>query len=649
MDPIVVDIPGVGPVEFPANMPQAEIDAAAKRLHDEASKEPVVEKESPELFGYAGAGLGGMGAAGDVIYSKGRPIIRAGEKLLGMQPSGAPEVKPRVFADPAAVAQRAIDIRTPQDVVPEGSTQAVKNWTQTQHTGDFLGGGEYGEADVFAKERAAFEKANPTQKVLPGSRLAIPEQEAQRLAEQRAALQAEQNLRNQAEVNAVANTRAQRLMERENLQHQLARKNVLGGGANIAGKVALPVLGGYEAGSQSAQAYNRLTRPDLQASDVAAGAANILGAGAGLRSMFPGKLRVPAAIAAQGAAAVANWLDKRNPRNEEVEQKADGGSIQNFETGGLAIAKKLFTPIATKIVKASEALAPHESKVLNLTQSDRLKAIEGELGGHEFSKHQLEIPEYAQARASWGVASPQEATKISNRNKRVPEGQSIWAPLIGSETQHQTNPHVFDPMLEEFYHQVRMGNLPPETAAKMKAALGKQQFTTGTRKGQLMFPEAPDVTNEDAIRQLGTTFENRGPLSNILFAAQGAGKTKGQIIDYKGMLQDMADPKSIGAPTHSVGTRLFTLDNGVSYRPDLHSAFPHILTGEDLGVSYQPIPKELALADYIQQYRDLKGEEPGTWAFTRKPLSVLVDDKLLRRLDDAGMKKGGKVKKKGKK
>jgi len=302
-------------------------------------------------------------------------------------------------------------------------------------------------------------------------------------------------------------------------------------------------------------------------------------------------------------------------------------------------------PNETKFMRASEAYAPQEGKTLNLTQSDRLKAIEGELGGHEFSGHQIDKPEYKEENAVWGVASPQEATKIINRNKKVPEGQSIWAPLIGSETQHQTNPHVFDPMLEEFYHQVRTGNLTPETAAKMKAALGKQEFGSGARKGQLMFPNTPDVTNEEAIRNLSGTFENRGPLANVLFGAQGAGKTKGQIIDYKGMLQDMADPKSIGAPTHSVGTRIFTLDNNASYRPDLHSAFPHILSGTDMGVSHAPVPKELILGDYMQQYRDFTGKEPGTWAFTRKPLSVQMTDKLLRKMEAAGHKKGGKVKK----
>lgn len=298
---------------------------------------------------------------------------------------------------------------------------------------------------------------------------------------------------------------------------------------------------------------------------------------------------------------------------------------------------------APKILKASEAYAPHEGKIVHVTQSDRLKATEGELGGHEFSGHQLTKPEYAEANAAWGVASPQEATKIINRNKKVPEGQSLWTPLIGSETQHQTNPHVFDPMLAEFYRQIRLGNLSPETAEKMQAQLAKQQFTNGPRKGQLQFPNLPEITNEEAIRQLANTFENRGPLADILFGAKGAGKTKGQIIDYQGMLQDMADPRSIGAPTHSLGTRLFSLDNNVIYRPDLHSAFPHILTGTDQGVSYSPIPKELGLDTYIQNYKDFTGQEPGTWAFTRKPVSFQVTDKLLRKWEEAGHKEGGLV------
>jgi hypothetical protein len=405
-------------------------------------------------------------------------------------------------------------------------------------------------------------------------------------------------------------------------------------------------VGGAMAAGQGRDAYEQMREGNV-------GEAALSGAGAlGGLGMFSRIKPVRAASTLLGVGTPLARMYRSLTRDEdEPERKAMGG-LAGYAKGkmvkDLAVGKapkaledviNLFK--TNKVVKPSEAFGAHEGKTAHFTQSDRLKAIEGELGGHEFSSHQLTKPEYRAARAVWGVASPQEATKIINRNKKVPEGQSIWAPLIGSPTQHQTNPHVFDPMLEEFYRQARLGKLPQETADKMMGALAKQQFGSGPRKGQLMFPNPPDIRDEDAVRALASTFENRGPLADILFAAKGAKKTKGQIIDYDNMLRSMADPSSLDAPTHSVGTRLFTLDNNVTYRPDLHSAFPHILTGADQGVSFRPIPKELALKDYIDTYRDFKGQEPGTWAFTRKPLSVDVTDKFLRRLEDAGYSKGG--------
>lgn len=285
--------------------------------------EPVVEKESPELMGYLGAGAGAVGAAADIIYSKGRPLIRMAEKAMGMPVEAPP--KPRTFLDPTAVTQQAIERRS---IAPGAPGSAVETWAKTQHTGDFLGGAEYGEADKIKKAALEFEAKNPTQKVLPGSLLAVPEAEATRLAGQRAELAAAKDIQNQAEIQRLGQTRAERLGERSGLQHQLARKNIASGAGSIAIKVGAPILGGYELGSQGAQAYNRLARPDLTASDVGAGVTNVLGAGAGALSMLPSKYRIPAAIAAQGAAAVANWLDKRNPRNEQEEQP------QKFATGG---------------------------------------------------------------------------------------------------------------------------------------------------------------------------------------------------------------------------------------------------------------------------------------------------------------------------
>lgn len=409
-------------------------------------------------------------------------------------------------------------------------------------------------------------------------------------------------------------------------------------------------LGGAMAAGQGRDAYEQAREGNIgQAAMSGAGAVGGLGM---LSRIKP--IRAAGTLMGLGVPLARMYKGlTEDEEKEKVERRAAGGlagyakgkMVKEIAAGktpqALEDVLKFFKPKETKMMKASEAFAPNEGGVAHLTQSDRLKATDGELGGFEFSGHQLTKPKYAEAKAAWGVASPQEATKIINRNKSVPEGKSVWTPLIGSETQHQTNPHVFNPMLEEFYNQVKLGKLPKETALDMREALLKQKYSSGPKKGQLRFPNAPDVRDQDAIRELATSFENRGPLADVLFAASGAGKRKGQIIDYEGMIKNMADPKSLGAPTHSIGTRIFTLDNNSIYRPDLHSAFPHILTGADQGVSYPPVPKELFLKEYIDAYRDFNNKEPGTWAFTRKPLSVNITDKLLRRLDDAGMSKGG--------
>jgi hypothetical protein len=315
--------------------------------------EPVVEKESPEMMGGIGATTGAVAAAGDIIYSKGRPLIRMAEKAMGREPS-APVAKPRTFLDPSTVAQQAIDRRTVTEV-PEGSTTTVRNWTvgkpgegTGQHAGEFLGGANYKEANKIAEAALETQKQVPGHKVLPGSLLVVPEEESKRLAQQRAELAAQEDVAKQAEVRQVAQKRAERLGERSALKQKQTKFDVTKGTAGILGKAAMPIVGGYEAGSQGAQAYNRLTRPDMTASDVASGAANVVGAGAGALSMVPSKYRIPAAIIAQGAGAVANWLDKRNPREEPVvEQKAAGG------LAGYAGGKKV---IAEKAAKKAEEL-----------------------------------------------------------------------------------------------------------------------------------------------------------------------------------------------------------------------------------------------------------------------------------------------------
>lgn len=293
-------------------------------------------------------------------------------------------------------------------------------------------------------------------------------------------------------------------------------------------------------------------------------------------------------------------------------------------------------PTDTKIMRASEALSPHEGKYLNLTQSDRMRSTGGDLGGPGFSKFQLENPDYAGA--AWGVAGKPTASGIVNVNKRYPEGQALWTPMIGSETQHHSNQHVYDALTQEFNRQASMGNLPKELQARINARMTNAPTTKG------MFPEGFDIGNPEHLAQYGDTFNRRGEVSKVL-SGEGVGGTKGRVIDYPGIMQEMTDPMTIGAPTHSIGTRLFNLSGEVEHRPDLHSAFPYILKGEDKGVAFSPVPKELGIPDFINQFKEFKGREPGYYDLTRTTPSQQITDKYLKSLDKAGHKKGGKIKK----
>lgn len=296
-----------------------------------APKAEVFEKESPELFGLIGAGAGILGAAGDVLFSKSRPLFRMGEKLFGMEDPNT-KVKPRIFSTPAEVAERAIQARMPQ--VDGGATENyMKSGQYISPEGKplYYGAGDTGD---YSGARKAAERAIETEKMFPGMKvlqggtpIALPQDLTTQVETQRAETQRMQDIKNQQEVNRAAEQRAQMLAERNRLKNIQQRGKILTGTGTIGTKVGAPILGGYEVGSQGAQAINRLSRDDLQLSDIASGVANLGGVGMGGAAMWPGRLRVPKAIISTGLGHLANVLDTRDPRRPKsvLEEKAAGG------------------------------------------------------------------------------------------------------------------------------------------------------------------------------------------------------------------------------------------------------------------------------------------------------------------------------------
>lgn len=401
---------------------------------------------------------------------------------------------------------------------------------------------------------------------------------------------------------------------------------------------------GASTGFQAADMINR-----LREGDVSGGVISGLGALGSVLSFIPHPLtRIGGTALAAGAPLLLSAMEGKDEEKKETggvnNPMAMGGPVGYAKgkavTGGLDFAKKSFAPKQTKVVKASEALGPYADKYLYVTESDRMRSTGGDLGGPGFSKFQLEDPRYAEAKAAWGVGKKGKATEILNLNKKFPEDKIIWSPLIGSEAQHRSNQHVYDMLTDEFSRQAAMGKLTPELREAMNKRLSDYKKYSALKLSGL------DVANPEMLKQMGNTFDRRAAISEVI-GGEGVGGRKGQIFDYPGIMREMTDPMVLGQPTHSVGTRLFSLTGDTDYRPDLHSAFPYILKGEDKGVAFSPVPKELMLGDWIGLVKDFIGREPGYMDFMRgvkgghgKP-NAFLSQELLRKLEDAGYKSGG--------
>jgi hypothetical protein len=170
--------------------------------------------------------------------------------------------------------------------------------------------------------------------------------------------------------------------------------------------------------------------------------------------------------------------------------------------------------------------------------------------------------------------------------------------------------------------------------AKLSAAV--------TGQGEPVFGKNPNIAGKNFLQGLNT-FDQRRAMANLM-GGEGVGGKKGQLFDYDKIVRDTTDPELVGAPTHAVGPRLFSLTGERSHQPELHPAFPHILHGEDMGQVFHPVPREVMLPDFHEQIRSGKGRGVGVMDLTRNTPSQFLSEKFLKSLQTQGHKKGGDVK-----
>ena len=372
----------------------------------------------------------------------------------------------------------------------------------------------------------------------------------------------------------------------------------------------------------------------------------LLGSAAPYIKRLPKSLR-GAGMAVSAAAPIVNRLLDKLTNPPEEEQKAAGGVIQHYDVGSSVKAG------ASQVKKYSDIIQHHIGKMLHPTIVDttKLDLAAGKMAGNEASNLQnISAPHKAE---DWVFAndSMSAAKRLWNVNQRN-DGNVVFTGLIGSPYQLKTNRSVFGDLEDEFYKAVAAGRLDPDLLKKYQTAL---ENSTHKSQNEMVktFPNQFDIRDREAFKENSKLFHQRGALADII---GGSGPTgvplggkKGQIFDWEGVLNASRDPKTIGAPSQSIGTRLFTLnDRPPEYRPDLHNAFDYSLFGKDLKESFNPVNKEVGIPtalETIRQNNIAQGKKPDVTSMhiARNILMQPITEQYVKDVQAAGFAEGGEV------
>lgn len=449
------------------------------------------------------------------------------------------------------------------------------------------------------------------------------------------------------------------------------------------GQAANTVSGGL-AGIQGADAYQRGANDP-----VGAGLGAISSAGFGASAASNPKVKAFGAAAGFGAGALQKVWDMFNTKDETKSvlqpegtppklkeggaiKKSDGGlpAVAHFDKGGLGkiVAGKIagafgqapgqiivptaeeiakFAPKPTQQLKFSEAIRPYQDHYLGVHMSDRQGVHGNRWGGTGFPNFQNINPIHAANKAVWMNDSEEAANRLIQSAREFNGRPMINTNYIGAPDQHRSNKTVFNDVLDTFYKNYAAGQVSPEQIERINQAISNRSKTAGTLK-DLPFRDKFDIMDKDAVRALGgDTFEGRKAMGELL--GQGIGTRKPAAVpQYANILEEHADPFTRGAPTSSVGTRLFTVDDvPAQYADDvLHPDYRWKVTGTDQQVQFPAVPQSVAVRDWYNQIkpRMRNNMEPsGNAWFSYPKTPQLISKDYITMAEDAGFAGGGLV------
>jgi len=336
----------------------------------------------------------------------------------------------------------------------------------------------------------------------------------------------------------------------------------------------------------------------------------------------------------KGAKAVASLADQ--VRAEMAAEKAYKAGVHYAD------------PNAKPTMRMSEALGNtgSEGKTLYFTETDRSRVKGENMGGFGFSGLQHYSPKHRDANVSWGFGSEE----IAKRKAKLGDPEkTVFTTYIGSPDQHKSNSIVVRDALKNVQAASQQNLIDPAQINLINKRIREARSKSGT----LLFPSDFDVTDPQAM-SAATTFDRRSAISNALMGVGVQGPMKkldfkkaNPNVEYKdpaqmdSILRRETEPMLEGLPNFSVGPRLFTLDGGVVYRPDLNFAFPHQTTGTDMGVMYEMPTIREAAPTFIKKKGYKPNDVVNARALSMGAPSEFVSEDYLTYLQKIGRKKGG--------
>ena len=294
--------------------------------------------------------------------------------------------------------------------------------------------------------------------------------------------------------------------------------------------------------------------------------------------------------------------------------------------------------------KFSQVLVPHEGSYLGLTQSDNFGIHGDRFGGTQFPMFQQFSPIHKDNKVVWMNDTEAHANAMA-KNSTYNNKPVVWSNYIGSPDQLRSNKSVFQDVMDAHYNR----DLSPEQIDLINARI--KALSKGNAK-KPVFQEPFDIRDKFAVQELGgDTFGGRRTLVNMLGEGEGVNKTKSGIIlpNLPDILASHRDPITEGVGTSSIGSRLFKVDpTPSSYSKEYHPDYNWTVHGEDLNQPFDFTPHSV-LDWYDRQFNlvNKKGEtgkvpHGNSW-FNYMNNPQFIDEKFIRKVEDAGYATGGQV------